>query len=193
MRSRFLSALFLLFAFCSLQTQGGASFITPDCVRVMTDCDSDLNYWNMTSSWRNPQRKILKIDLPVEEILTAAVEYQLNVGPYDPKNKQRNVSSENYPWGNWQVRVNGQLVFDKPAGPYVTKGLHTIEIPVKALKPGENQIEIGWAKDASRVGYVYFACDLTEDSQKIKDRKERFAKYPDALRIRLILQLRTGN
>ena len=164
--------------------------LDPDCVRVMTDCGCDLACWNMTSSWKTNQIKRLNLQVPLKEIASAFVEYELLVGPFDPKTKQRNINSKDYPWGNWQIRVNGRLVLDQPAAPYITKDTHVVEIPVDALKQGENLIEIGWAKDATRVGYVYFACDLTEASKAVIDYRERAQKYPEGVRVRLILRLK---
>ena len=86
------------------------------------------------------------------------------------------------------MRVNGRPVLDKPAGPYITKGVHVVEFPVAALKAGENVIEMGWAKDATRVGNVYVACDLTEGSRGIAKWRDRLTAHPEGLRIRLLLE-----
>ena len=162
----------------------------PMCGRVMTDCGCVQTYWNMTSSWRSRQQKTLRLEVPLAEVARAAVEYEIAVGPFDPAAKRRRISDPSYPWGNWQVLVNGRVVFEGPGGPHVTKGWHQIEIPVSALKPGDNRIEIGWARNSARCGYVYFACDLTEASAKIANRQERLAKHPEDRRIRLVLEFR---
>ncbi len=168
-----------------------AELAGPQCGRVMTDCGCVQTYWDMTSSWRSRQQKTLHLAIPPEEIARAAVEYEIAVAPFDPSAKRRRISDPSYPWGNWQVHVNGRLVFEGPAGPHVTKGWHQIEIPVSALKAGDNRIEIGWAKASARCGYVYFACDLTEDAAKIAKRQERLAKHPEGRRIRLVVEFRS--
>ena len=159
------------------------------CGRVMTDTGCFLVNWAMCSYWKSAMRKTLRVQVPVREIVRAAVEYEVMLNPADPEAKRRNISDPGYPWGNWQIRVNGTLVLDKPAGPYITKGAHCIEIPAGVLKQGPNHIEIGWAKDSTRCGQVYFSCDAREEEKNMGWR-ERLKRNPNGLRIRLLLELR---
>ena len=73
-------------------------------------------------------------------------------------------------------------------------GTHAIEFPVEYLKDGENLLELSWApltpeeKAQRRFGYIYIACDLTDKVRDLKDRNDRIAKAPEALRMRLLIK-----
>lgn len=161
-------------------------------VRIMTDEGTDKTAWIVSGKFK----KELDLDVSPAEIKAAAVEYEIAVNPYDRDNKtriRRKKDIENYNWNNFQVRINGELVFDKPAGKFISKGTHRIIIPVDKLKEGKNSIELGWgANQEGKVrGYIYFAIDQTK--AEIERRKISRAKRPPAdpagFHVRLLIKI----
>ena len=135
----------------------------------------------------------LNLMVPVSEIREAAFEYEILVNPYDPKRKVH-VPFKNHPWADLLLKVNGHEVFRGPAGPHILVGTHAFPFPVEYLKEGENLLELSWAplkpeeKGSRSYGYIYVACDLTEDLQDVKGPQTRLAKAPESLRMRLLIK-----
>lgn len=164
--------------------------------RVMTDSKSINHYWVMISSPWNWQTKVLKVDVPPNDIKAAAVEYEINEEPYDGATKTT-IKAQNYNWHNWQITVNGTVILDQSAGPYIGKGIHRVEFPAKLLKEGENTISMGWKmvpkeeRATKKWGYVYLAGDLTDANKEVSGSPKSLArakKYPESIRIRLLLK-----
>ena len=164
-----------------------------DWYRVMTDSATPAAFWVMSSSDKGVISKKLNLMVPVADIHAAAFEYEILVNPYDPKRKCH-VSDKNYRWGNLLLKVNGHVAFCGPAAPHIVQGPHAISFPVEYLKDGENLLELSWAplkpeeKEMRIYGYIYVACDLTEELQALKTREERLAKAPESLRMRLLIK-----
>jgi len=158
--------------------------------RVMTDHGSGPAFWRMTSDYGNWQKKVLDMETAPSEIRKAAVEYEIFLAPYDPELKCHVNAPESHPWGNWQIKVNGKIVFCRPAGKYIGKGTHRIEISVGSLKEGVNTIELGWEKLSAeerktrKYGYVYFAVD---DNKEEKAHRKDPKYVSNGLRIRLLV------
>ena len=167
-------------------------------LRIMTDSGIGQTAWTMTGNFNQWQKKTLNIDFDPTEIEQAAVEYELTVQPYDHILKAH-ITDRAHPWGNWQVKINGKLVFDEPANAYINKGTNRILIPADSLKKGDNMIEIGWRKltdeeikSNKRYGNVYFAVDLTNSEKARREIpvEKRPKVNPDLIRIRLLLNLK---
>ena len=163
--------------------------------RVMTDEMSPRQYWILISSPGSPQRKTLILDLPPREVREAAVEYEISVNPYDPE-ARTTVKTPDYNWQNWQIKVNGVTILDRPAGPYILRGIHRVKFPADLLREKENTISLGWKKTAKsdlpgkKFGYVYLAGDLTGENENVSGKPRyqvRAKQYPESLRIRLLL------
>lgn len=163
--------------------------------RIMTDLGSPETSWIICSSPSHALRKTFDLKFPAEEITNAAVEYEIAENPYDRQQKIK-VNGKNanlqYAWSNLAIRVNGQVVLNEPAGPYIYKGVHRVMIPVKILRDGQNIIEFGWDEKSSAQarGYIYFAVDLTEEEKQrlTIPSKTRPAPNPNSLRLRLLVQ-----
>ena len=161
--------------------------------RVMTDSATPSSFWEMSSSDKSVISKKLVLPMPVNELKQAAFEYEILVQPFDPKRKCH-VTSKEYRWADLLLKVNGKEAFRGTAGPLVLKGTHRIVFPVELLKEGENLFQLSWAPNkpeekGKRVfGYFYVACDLTDEIKDLKNRKDRLAKAPEALRFRLLIK-----
>ncbi|MBQ9366251.1 MAG: hypothetical protein IJT83_00605 [Victivallales bacterium] len=164
-----------------------------DWYRVMTDSATPATYWVMSSSDKGVISKKLNLMVPVSELREAAFEYEILVNPYDPKRKVH-VPFKNHPWADLLLKVNGHEVFRGPAGPHILVGTHAFPFPVEYLKEGENLLELCWAplkpeeKGSRSYGYIYVACDLTEELQDVKGPQTRLAKAPESLRMRLLIK-----
>ena len=164
-----------------------------DWYRVMTDSATPAAFWQMSSSDKGVVSKKLNLMVPVSELHQAAFEYEILVNPYDPKRKCH-VFSKEYRWADLLLKVNGHEVFCGPAAPHILVGTHVFPFPVEFLKDGDNLLELSWAplkpeeKGTRFYGYIYVACDLTEELQNIKSREARLAKAPEALRMRLLIK-----
>ncbi len=184
----------LIVFFCMLSglvARGEEDF--SDWFRVMTDSATPTSFWEMSSSDKSVITKKLVLPMPVSELKQAAFEYEISVNPFDPKRKCH-VTSKDYRWADLLLKVNGKEAFRRTAGPLVSKGTHRIVFPVELLKEGENLLQLSWApikpeEKGKRVfGYFYVACDLTDEIKDIKNRKDRLAKAPEALRFRLLIK-----
>lgn len=161
--------------------------------RVMTDSATPSSFWEMSSTDKSVISKKLVLPIPVNELKQAAFEYEIMVQPFDPKRKCH-VTSKEYRWADLLLKVNGKEAFCGAAGPLILKGTHRIVFPVELLKEGENLFQLSWApikpeEKGKRVfGYIYVACDLTEEIRPLKNRKDRLAKAPETLRFRLLIR-----
>lgn len=163
-------------------------FPYPAWVRVMSDRGDAGSRWFMVSSPRRSAVKKLTLDFPASEVAEAALEYQIQMAPYDPGLKQH-IRTANYPWSNLLVRVNGQLILDEPAARHISVGVHHLRFPAEHLQEGENTIAMTWKElpegnpEKLRLGYIYFARDLPQTPAENDE--------PN-LRIRLLLRFRDG-
>ena len=164
--------------------------------RIMTDFGSPECGWVICSSAGSTLHKTLNIELNPSEFRKVAVEYEIAEDPYDPVQKIRvkgENQNKNYPWIHFQIRVNGVLVLDEPAGGYIYKGIHQVEIPLTVLRTGENSLELGWGGACSGLvrGYIYFATDLTlaEKQRRAVPAKKRPPPDSKSIRVRLLLQI----
>lgn len=164
--------------------------------RIMTDLGSSACGWVICSSPGSTLRKRLSCEQNPSEFRKVAVEYEIAEDPYDPVQKIRvkgENQNKNYPWIHFQIRVNGVLVLDEPAGGYIYKGIHQVEIPLTVLRTGENSFELGWGGACPGLvrGYIYFATDLTlaEKQRRVVPAKKRPPPDSKSIRVRLLLQI----
>lgn len=164
----------------------GEDFPYPEWTRVMSDRGDAASRWFMVSSPSRAAVKKLTLDFRVSEVAEAVLEYQIQTAPYDVVLKQH-IRTANYPWANFLVRVNGQLVLDEPAAKHIGMGVHHLRFPAAYLLEGENTIAMTWKElpadnpEKRQYGYIYFAQDLPRSQAENEE--------PN-LRIRLLLRFR---
>lgn len=167
-----------------------------DYLKVASDLGKGPTVWTMTSGCINPTIKKLNLEVEPADVKAAAIEYEIKNNAYDPKT-QKYVNKVDYPWSKLIVRVNGKTVYDGPAGKYIRRGTHRLDIDPKLLKAGENTIFFTWRaianKDKGKItyGYIYFAVDKTdrEVARRSKPRKDWGNPHNDDIRIRLLIKL----
>lgn len=164
---QFLIALITAFLMMGMVTIDAEDF-GPRCITLMDD-DGQADFgWSMLSNPDSILRKTLNLDFSPMFIEKAVLEYQIACEPYDPKLKLHiiNQNAAKIKWANLVVRINGHTILDQPAGPYISKGLHHITVPVKLLKEGENKVDFKWKPlspenpENKQYGYIYFAVDI---------------------------------
>ena len=166
-------------------------------LKVASDLGTGKSGWTMTSSYANATVKKLNLEVEPSEVKAAAIEYEINCNPYDPRTKTY-VTKEDYHWGDIIVKVNNTVVYKGHAGKYISrkgKGIQRMDIDPKVLKAGENTISFVWDRlpkgDKRICGYIYFGVDLSE--REIARRKIPAAKRPkvhnDDIRIRLLVNM----
>ena len=122
-------------------------------LKVASDLGTGKSGWTMTSSYANATVKKLNLEVEPSEVKAAAIEYEINCNPYDPRTKTY-VTKEDYHWGDIIVKVNNTVVYKGHAGKYISrkgKGIQRMDIDPKVLKAGENTIKL-----VSVEGWTYF-------------------------------------
>ncbi|MDY0176954.1 MAG: hypothetical protein RBT25_08680 [Lentisphaeria bacterium] len=176
---------FLLLLFCMFSLLGSAAdYSFPEWLRLMSDRGSFSTRWHMLSSSKNPVSKTLELDFAPEELLEAAIEYEIQVAPYDPKLKHH-INAADYVWPNLLLTLNGQTVLDEPAAKHIKKGRHVLALNPALLQKGDNLLQFKWAPmppdkpENLRYGFIYFTRDQEGEVDK-------------ALHIRLLLRFKNS-